>query len=846
MNNPSLPLSSSIKTNIFNEQYLYSINQDSFSKVSAEAIFDAEFKHKIFSENSLYIIIGTDSGLLPKYISQQGIPPGTRYIFIEPDDILTELHQHHLLDALPTEIVCTTYSQWEIEAEKLKFQQYSYINAVNLVSAICAQQDSSEEYAELSWQLNASVQTIHWKHSVQISNELFITRQMENIVDNQLPVTILKDCFIGKTAIILAGGPSLDDVLPWVKENRHNLAVFCVSRVAKQLLNAKITPDFIFSVDPQKISFDIAYEMFQFDDKPIFINAYHAYPGLLNQWQGVNLYLGDRLPWKSSLNIPNMSSTGPTVTNTAFSAADYLGFDTILLAGLDLCFAKNGITHAIGSTEQLAGPRYNTTSLQVKTYNGDERTTDDGYFLALQTLANQVKPMLKNNKKVINLSKNAAIAEGIIHIPPKDIVLKPQLKKVSDIAHIKINESSTCINDNSYFSDVLAELKKANHDINKVLKIAKKANKINSYMYNKNGVIENYKDKKTLDKIEKTLNKNYQAYSFLIKKFSARYFLKISSPHDDGSNWDAKKTQELGSIYYDAYEKGASTLSQLINKAIQSIKVRQEEKKESPDFSLLLKQWNEDYSYNRAVLWRKNNPNTLLPKEISNEFALFSKKFDQFTKSGFSNFLSKQEEQLGNIHFFKKKAKILFKNKRVPELKKLQYTFLADKKNKDKKDYSFLISAYIATLEKEDALALDYFHQIIDFNNTPLLEEALNNITSISIKQENHQNAFLALECLAQLSPRYLPYYAESARILGETMLAIDSYISYISSFPDDILIQLKLTSLYISQGMDEAAEMMIDFILKKHPELEVALTLKKQITKYPTAKNQENGVIAE
>ena len=118
MNNSSLPLSSSIKTNIFNEQYLYSINQDSFSKVSADAIFDAEFKQNIFSENSLYIIIGTDSGLLPKYISQQGIPSGTRYIFIEPDDILTELHQHHLLNSLPTEIVCTTYSQWEIEAEE--------------------------------------------------------------------------------------------------------------------------------------------------------------------------------------------------------------------------------------------------------------------------------------------------------------------------------------------------------------------------------------------------------------------------------------------------------------------------------------------------------------------------------------------------------------------------------------------------------------------------------------------------------------------------------------------------------------------------------------------------------
>lgn len=830
MNNPSLPLSSSIKTNIFNEQYLYSINQDSFSKVSAHAIFDAEFKQKIFSENSLYIFIGTDSGLLPKYILQHEIPSGTRYLFIEPDETLAGLHQHLLLDSLPPEIICTTYSQWEAESEKLKFKEYSYINAINLVSAICAQQDNSEEYAELSWQVGESVQINHWNYSIQISNELFIIRQVENIVDNQLPATILKDCFIGKTAIILAGGPSLDDILPWVKENRNNLAVLSVSRVAKQLLNAKITPDFIFSVDPQKGSLDVAYEMFQFNEQPIFINSYHAYPGLLNQWKGVNLYLGERLPWKSPLNISNMGSVGPTVTNTALSTANHLGFNTILLAGLDLCYSENDITHALGSAEQLAGPKYNTTSLQVKTYNNDDRTTEEGYFLALQTLVNQVKPMIDNNKIIINLSRNAAKAEGIVHIPPEDIVLKPLQEKTSEVAHKKINEYSTKFHAESYFSKALVELKKADHDISKVLKMAKKANKINGYMYNKNGIITNYKDKKALDKIEKTLNKKYQTYSSLIKKFSARHFLKISSPHDNGSNWDAEKAQEMGEIYYDAYENGATTLSQLINKAIQGIGVRQEENKNTPDFTVLFKQWNEDHSYNRALLWKIKNPNISLPKETLDKFSALSKKFDQYTKSGFFDWKSVREEELGNVSFLKNKAKILFKGKRLSELKKLQNKLLADKKNKEKKDYSFLISAYIATLEKDNALALDFFHQIIEIDNTSLIEEALSNITSISINQENHQNAFLALECLTQISPLYLPYYAESARILGKTMLAIDSYITYISYFPDDIVTQLKLTSLYISQGIDQAAELMLDHILSKHPDLEAALTLKRQI----------------
>ncbi len=819
-----------LKINIFNEQYLYDINRDDFSKVSATVIFDAEFKQKIFTEDSLYIIIGTDSGLLPKYIQQQGIPSGTRYLFVEPEQTLADLHQHHLLEDLDSEILCTNYDNWEKEAEKLKFEQYSYLSSVNLISAVCAQQDGSEVYAELNWQVSESVQTTHWKHSIRLSTELFMIRQIENIADELLPAGILKGAFKGQTAIILAGGPSLDDVLPWVRANRHNLAVLCVSRIAKQLLNANITPDFIFSVDPQKGSLDVAYEMFQFDDQPIFINSYHAYTGLLNQWQGTSLYLGNRLPWESPLNIDNIGGTGPTVTNSALSTADHFGFDTILLAGLDLCYSKGGITHALGSAEQLAGPKYNTTSLQVKTYAGEYRATEEGYYFALQTLEHQAKPMLESGKKIINLAKNAAQAKGISHVLPEDITLTTRAKTASEIAHEKINASPLKIEKSQYYIDVLAELKKAQHNINEIAKISKKANKINDTMYSNDGIIENYKDKKALDKTEKTLNKKYRIYSTLVKNFGLRQFIKITSPHGDENNWDAKKAQKIGKIYYDAYEYGANILSQLIDAAILRTQARQEEDQAIPNFELLFKQWNVDYSYNRAMLWKNRHPNIVLTADEAAEFETFAKKFTEYTISGFSDWQLERAKELGNIFFLKNKATILFKNRRITELQELQEKLQADKNNKDKEDYLCLIAAYIAILENNNDAALDYCHQIINTEDTPLLEDALNRIVSISIEQEDHKNAFLALECLAQLSPIYLPYYAESARILGETMLAIDSYISYINTFPEDIVTQLKLATLYIEYGINDAAEMMLDLILQNSPGLEAALVLKQKI----------------
>jgi len=85
---------------------------------------------------------------------------------------------------------------------------------------------------------------------------------------------------------------------------------------------------------------------------------------------------------------------------------------------------------------------------------------------------------------------------------------------------------------------------------------------------------------------------------------------------------------------------------------------------------------------------------------------------------------------------------------------------------------------------------------------------------------------------LTQISPSYLPYQAELARILGDFMLAIDSYNAYISFFPEDILIKLKLVTLYIEIKAYDSADMMLEHILIEFPESESAIGLKNQLAK--------------
>lgn len=141
-----------------------------------------------------------------------------------------------------------------------------------------------------------------------------------------------------------------------------------------------------------------------------------------------------------------------------------------------------------------------------------------------------------------------------------------------------------------------------------------------------------------------------------------------------------------------------------------------------------------------------------------------------------------------------------------------------------------MIAGYIAELENNTELALQLYDGVISIEDSPLLEEALLRVASISISQDNHANTLLALKCLSQLSPIYLPHYAESCRLTGDILEAIDSYNTYIQAFPEDTLHKLKLVNLYIEIKVYDAAELMLDHLLSIDPSMEMAQQLKSRI----------------
>ncbi|WP_425314060.1 6-hydroxymethylpterin diphosphokinase MptE-like protein [Shewanella dokdonensis] len=62
--------------------------------------------------------------------------------------------------------------------------------------------------------------------------------------------------------------------------------------MAGKLIAAGINPDFVITVDPKDVSFDVSRQVIQYSDKLLLVNAYHATNTIIGQWQGPKLYMG--------------------------------------------------------------------------------------------------------------------------------------------------------------------------------------------------------------------------------------------------------------------------------------------------------------------------------------------------------------------------------------------------------------------------------------------------------------------------------------------------------------------------------------------------------------------------
>ncbi len=822
-------------TNRFGEAVIPAINRGAFDKTGAPAVFERQFGDLFRQSDTLYIVIGTDSGLLPQWIAEQTPGEGSRYLFVEPQWLANTIANRYPATFEEPAFHLGAPEDWNDLTDSMQLSDYAYLGKVALVLSVGASDAFLSEYRHIEKILREKLETVGRQVGLQLGNFAFLRRQIENIGDNILPARCLAGQFSGRDAVLLAGGPSLDEMIPWVKQHREHLVVLAVSRIARQLRAQDLVPDIVFSIDPHPVSFDVSKEGLEFPAETVLVCGNHVVPTLQAQWPGPVLYCGERFPWPADPEPENLPMPGPTVTNLALGTAIEMGFDRIILGGVDLCYDRSGYTHASGSNEHLAGANLAPGALRIPTNGGWLADTNPAFAQGSQTLSEQAGVALQRGVQIINPAPGAAKMDNVLHLPLEQI--HPARPAAS--ADVLICD---CLSD--YDADYRAarlcegldELTRVRGQLGKVVELCEEARECNRRLH-ANEAGHDLRFKKRMDKIERRLDRRHGDLTRLVKSFAIASLLRLGRPDRNGE-WDAAELARWGDDYYRIYGEACQAMTELVDASRARVRSRLEESAVQPDIEGLLDQWERDDTPERARRFCHHRPDvasTLDPAQSARladmQVTLQRVIAEQDTQQ------ARQVHQQHDIGLARPRLQRAFEQQDTSELVAVVEA-LAQIDTPVARELHSLGLGYQAELQGMNNEALSYYQQVVDQASTAVegrgdasynarLEDALRRMSQILLQQGDGETALMVLDALSNLSPAYQPQLAELLRLNGRIQEAADVYTDYLKRAPDDLATLLKLGKLFHDAGAYDSARWAYDHVLEHSPGDRAARTLR-------------------
>lgn len=181
---------------------------------------------------------------------------------------------------------------------------------------------------------------------------LWVRNLAKNLPEiGRLPgVSRLEGRFEGFPALVLAAGPSLDEVLPLVGELAERCLLVCVDTALRSLLRTGLEPDFLVVVDPQYWN----WRHLEGLSSPgsILVSESAAWPAVFRFGARAAFLGGSLFPLGRAVEAyaspKGLLGAGGSVATSAWDLARLLGASPIYMAGLDLSF-PGGATHAKAS-----------------------------------------------------------------------------------------------------------------------------------------------------------------------------------------------------------------------------------------------------------------------------------------------------------------------------------------------------------------------------------------------------------------------------------------------------------------------------------------------------------------
>lgn len=259
------------------------------------------------------------------------------------------------------------------------------------------------------------------KESVDYSG-LLKKNYIENlkVCFNNIDILLDKFRIINKPVIVISAGPSLDDELKLVKENREKFIIISVGTALHALMKNNIKPDIIVIIDGKEA---VAKQLKDFKNEQIPL----CFLSTASRW-AVATYNGPKyMFYNRKEEHKTVIETGKTVAVAAMSIALNCNAMEIILLGQDLGYL-NGKSHT-NTYSSIYGhkdnPTINKYNKFVKGINGDIIHTTSGYIYFKE----QIERLIDINKdvKFINCSKGAFI-NGATHMEFKNYIKNEQNK----------------------------------------------------------------------------------------------------------------------------------------------------------------------------------------------------------------------------------------------------------------------------------------------------------------------------------------------------------------------------------------------------------------------------------
>lgn len=271
-------------------------------------------------------------------------------------------------------------------------------------------------------------------------------------------ITGFKDCAADIPACVLAAGPSLERVLPFLSEIKKRCILVCVDTALRACLAQGVEPHFVILGDPQYWN---ARHLDRLSaPNSILITESAAYPSvfrfncreivLCSSMFPLGQYIEKRIGEKGVLG------TGGSVASTAWDFARYCGCRKIYLAGLDLGFPA-GKTHVTGSTFEekaftqsdriknaetfMAGALFGAYSEIRKDYNGNDLRTDKRMSMYAWWFESKCAEF--TDVKTYSLTSESLAIPGITSTSVEALISSPEREKqVTDALETAIRNNS--------------------------------------------------------------------------------------------------------------------------------------------------------------------------------------------------------------------------------------------------------------------------------------------------------------------------------------------------------------------------------------------------------------------